>query len=322
MTRSKRAPLAALLLMGLGALPALAGEGTPEPRQHAREALVATDRAQSEATLREGSVAGFTPFLAEDAVMLAPGTYLLQGKAAITEYLGSRPLETPGGAIWWEPLRWDVSVDAQVGYSTGRLWLRQRIPSGEWLTSHGTYISTWKRDEAGAWRMAAFVRGLLGCDQPGYCGGEPPLADLPPTCRPYHDSGHHGARVEDPAVRAAEVSAADSAFAAYAQQHGTRAAFSAFASEEAYVPSGGGECGREAVDYEGGELEWTPVLSTAASTGDLGWTVGRASSMGLDREGNPRRFYSKYLTVWRRDRDGTLRWVVDGGSSRPGDERL
>jgi hypothetical protein len=45
--------------------------------------------------------------------------------------------------------------------------------------------------------------------------------------------------------------------------------------------------------------------------------VGEAT-IRVIRGGNPGTFYSKYLTVWRRMPDGSIRFLVDGGNARPG----
>ena len=57
-------------------------------------------------------------------------------------------------------------------------------------------------------------------------------------------------------------------------------------------------------------LEWTPVAAGMAGSGDLGCTVGQAAVTA-------RHWYSKYLTVWRRQRGGAWKFVADGGNSRP-----
>ncbi|HYR10632.1 MAG TPA: hypothetical protein VEQ60_22840 [Longimicrobium sp.] len=58
-----------------------------------------------------------------------------------------------------------------------------------------------------------------------------------------------------------------------------------------------------------------PVAGGMAASGDLGYTVGDGVSRGEDgRVG-----YTKYLSVWRLQPDGTWRWVVDAGNPRPAD---
>lgn len=62
-------------------------------------------------------------------------------------------------------------------------------------------------------------------------------------------------------------------------------------------------------------LEWEPVYVEVSSGGDLGWTTGpwayrRAAG------GEPVAF-GHYVTVWRRQPDGTLRAVIDAGHDHP-----
>jgi hypothetical protein len=57
-------------------------------------------------------------------------------------------------------------------------------------------------------------------------------------------------------------------------------------------------------------LEWSPIIGDAS--GDLGYTVRTATIRG-ERGVH----YSKYLTVWKRQRDGAWRFVVDGGNAAP-----
>ena len=57
-------------------------------------------------------------------------------------------------------------------------------------------------------------------------------------------------------------------------------------------------------------LDWAPVAADVAGSGDLGCTVGEAAVA-------PRRSYSKYLTVWKRQPNGAWKFVADGGNARP-----
>jgi ketosteroid isomerase-like protein len=45
--------------------------------------------------------------------------------------------------------------------------------------------------------------------------------------------------------------------------------------------------------------------------------VGNAVFIGERENGGRLAVYSKYLTVWKKQRDGNWRYVVDGGNSRP-----
>jgi ketosteroid isomerase-like protein len=122
-----------------------------------------------------------------------------------------------------------------------------------------------------------------------------------------------------------QVRAADTAFSALAQRVGTGRAFGDFAADNAQIFSTPGEfiTGPRAISESfgppggSGALVWHPVAGEIAKSGDLGFTVGNAVFTGQRDDGGQVVRYSKYLTVWKKQRDGTWRYVVDGGSARP-----
>lgn len=56
-------------------------------------------------------------------------------------------------------------------------------------------------------------------------------------------------------------------------------------------------------------LSWVPEFASAAGAGDLGYTVGRYESHRTDPSGEVIRRSGRYLSVWRRQPDGT--WTVE-----------
>ena len=118
---------------------------------------------------------------------------------------------------------------------------------------------------------------------------------------------------------AARFIAADLAFARLAGDSTAALAFERFAAPQA-VTLGGGilNNGPKAIrsTLEGGPpsaWSWHPVLAGAAGSGDLGFTVGESV---IKVEGSPAS-YGKYLTIWRRLPDGSVRFLTDGGTARP-----
>ena len=64
--------------------------------------------------------------------------------------------------------------------------------------------------------------------------------------------------------------------------------------------------------FERRNLTWKPA--EAAASGDLGYTMGYYEAKAAD--GTTR--YGKYVTIWRRQPDGSWKWVVDLGTPSPG----
>ncbi|MFY9665906.1 MAG: hypothetical protein WAK19_15795, partial [Candidatus Cybelea sp.] len=57
--------------------------------------------------------------------------------------------------------------------------------------------------------------------------------------------------------------------------------------------------------------------AVVAVSGELGFTWGRWTDTYRDKHGNIKHAYGKYLDIWRRDADGTWRWIVDIGNENP-----
>ncbi|MBA3049373.1 MAG: nuclear transport factor 2 family protein [Alphaproteobacteria bacterium] len=111
---------------------------------------------------------------------------------------------------------------------------------------------------------------------------------------------------------AAPIVAAERAFAADAPSMGVAGSFNKWSVPEAIV-IGGGQAQRIGEAYPDGPrpadeplLEWWPNFAGIARSGDLGFTTGGVAVNGR-RTGH-------YFTVWKKQPDGSWRWVYDGGS--------
>ena len=277
----------------------------------ARVRLREADQAMSDASAKAGSAQGFAEFLAEDAVMLVEGEYALRGREVIRAWLTAHPLEQ-GGTVHWEPVRWDVSADGTLGYSVGHSTVDA---AGATAKALGRYISTWRQQPDGAWRVTVTVRNAA----------KTPMTP-PAGFAPSHSLPAAAPRTMSKDAVLAEAKAADSAFSELSTKEGMGKAFIAYAAEDAILLGGpAGLFGREAIaqaytpfTLDKIDLRWEPVLGDAAASGDLAYTVGRAVATGKNAEGKPETDHVKYLTVWRRQADGQWRYVTDGGNSNPG----
>lgn len=115
-----------------------------------------------------------------------------------------------------------------------------------------------------------------------------------------------------PDVTPAPVIAAERAFAARGQEIGWVAAFREYAAPDGML--GNFDNAQEAMaqtpDEGASNLYWWPAYAGIARSGDLGFTTGPFS---IDETRRP---IGQYFTVWRRQADGTWKWIWDGGPGR------
>ena len=64
-------------------------------------------------------------------------------------------------------------------------------------------------------------------------------------------------------------------------------------------------------------IHWTPVAAEACSAGDLGYTTGSYETRSLSSDGKPVVRGGSYVTIWRKQLDGTWKVALDIGSPQP-----
>lgn len=120
---------------------------------------------------------------------------------------------------------------------------------------------------------------------------------------------------------------ADQALARAVDQR-DRAAFEALLAEDAYFLGGpDGLKGRAAVlkgwgrffVANGPRLRWSPELAEMSRSADLGYTVGRYQLEVSDAAGRNVSRNGRYVTVWRRQPDGSFRAAADAPLLPPAD---
>lgn len=265
-----------------------------------RESLLKADRALSAAVLSKGMSAAFGEAAAPDAIFLYSGAPVVAGRANIVALLDAQPTLSRN-RIQWFPLVVAVSSDGSLGATWGPIFIRPASSQDTSAQRFGKYISTWRRAASGEWQLASYVEMGLS-DQKVVMPPRVPQSTLPAA----NASAHNGARSFQ----------ADADFARMAGKEGAPKAFGAFAAPDAMTLQGTGEIvvGPTAIyarmlesPAAKAKWEWHPVYAEGSGTGDLGFTVGEAI-IGEYR--------SKYLTVWRRQPDGSIRYIVDGGNER------
>jgi ketosteroid isomerase-like protein len=73
----------------------------------------------------------------------------------------------------------------------------------------------------------------------------------------------------------------------------------------------------ESLKQPGFSITWTPVSAVVAASGDLGYTEGTNQFTVPDEKGGTVTIRGRYLTIWRKQSDGTWRCVVDFWNEAP-----
>jgi ketosteroid isomerase-like protein len=111
-------------------------------------------------------------------------------------------------------------------------------------------------------------------------------------------------------------------FAADVAKHGHEAFITHFADDGVEVVDGGGFNDKDAMRKqppwpEGTTLTWTPIKAEMAASGDLGYTYGNYIYTAKNKEGKLVTSYGKYTSIWKKQKDGEWKVVVDVGNSSP-----
>lgn len=92
------------------------------------------------------------------------GWFAPDGRQIVTgrEVIGPQDIEAlmgpafslPGYALEWAPDAARISEDGGMGWTTGRYVSRSVSPSGEAGESRGRYLTIWRRQPDGGWKVA------------------------------------------------------------------------------------------------------------------------------------------------------------------------
>ena len=200
--------------------------------------------------------------------------------------------------LLWQPLGAEMSADSMMGVSWGVAVTAPRLTPG--APQIGRYTAVWHRVN-GKWSVSALL----------FMNVQPVTTKVPVgvqmTRSPLQPGGVAGRFVD-----------ADLAFAQLARDSGAVKAFRSWAAPNAFVIGGVLTRGPAAIAHgvEGpASWRWHPVAAGSSQSGDFGWTAGEAV-ISPDK-GEP--LYSKYLTIWTKVPGNAIRFLTDGGNTRPAD---
>lgn len=116
-----------------------------------------------------------------------------------------------------------------------------------------------------------------------------------------------------------EIRQTEKEFAEMAEKEGIAAAFSYYFADSGVISYGDTILrGRSAVighyshpKYKNARLTWAPEFVDASASGDLGYTYGRYTFTARDSAGTIHESNGIFHTVWKRQADGSWKFVWD-----------
>jgi ketosteroid isomerase-like protein len=114
-----------------------------------------------------------------------------------------------------------------------------------------------------------------------------------------------------------EIVDAEASFAEMAGKEGIHKAFVAFAADDAVLQRNNNVViGKDSIDrFYGGNnatgLNWKPDFVEVSKSGDLGYTYGKYSFTSIDTTGQEKVSTGIFHTVWKRQSNGSWRFVWD-----------
>lgn len=123
----------------------------------AKSDLIAADKAFAQMSEAQGSNAAFIAFMSDTPRIFGTGNRPpIIGKEEATARFG-RGAEGNGdpkkNVLSWAPDFADVSTDGTLGTTDGRWTFTGDDGKGGAIRLTGRYITTWKKDKAGAWKV-------------------------------------------------------------------------------------------------------------------------------------------------------------------------
>ncbi len=121
----------------------------PSPEQ----VLLKADRDFAQATAQR-RLEGWMEYMAEDAVLFSGTGKPVVGKEAIRESrapaFANRDFQ-----LQWQPTHAEMFASGDMGYTVGRYELHGRSAKGEPVVRHGSYLTVWKKQPDGSWKVVA-----------------------------------------------------------------------------------------------------------------------------------------------------------------------
>jgi ketosteroid isomerase-like protein len=260
-----------------------------ETPAEAVRAMVAAEKKFYQTGQEQGTRAAFLAFLADDGIVFRPGP--VNGKEA-----WSKRQET-GLDLIWEPTLAVIARSGDFGYDAGPAKWRANKKEPN-FTGHGHFISIWKKQKDGAWKVALD------------CGIENTKSDAKPPLQLVTPKNRGQGTLES-------LQQTQDAFVVTARLDFTKA-FRQFGGDEVRLYRNGSfpTVGKKAaVELLGSEQAGVTMVVTKmdmSSSADLAYTYGICS----DTRRQPGRA-GHFVQIWQTDAIGAWKLVLDWQQALP-----
>jgi ketosteroid isomerase-like protein len=279
----------AALVLAIRSVPA-------ETPADAVRAMVDAEKKFYQTGQEQGTRAAFLAFLADDGIVFRPGP--VNGMEVWSKRQES------GLDLIWEPTFAAISRSGDFGYDTGPAKWRANKKE-EKFSWHGHFISVWKKQKDGAWKVA------LDC---GIENPEP--TGKPETLRTLVPAPEAGSKPDTAASRHA-LEQAQAGFIATAKLDFTKA-FHEFGSGEVRLyregsfPAVGHDAGTKLLGSEQAGVMMEIMKGDMSGSGDLAYCYGTSS----DTRSQPAKV-GNFFQVWQTDAAGAWKLVLDWQQALP-----
>lgn len=124
--------------------------------------LLQTDREFARAT-KAKRADGLISYFADEAVV--PKNPPLAGKFAIGDYY-QKVFSVPDFSLTWVPTKAEVFTGGKLGYTVGKYVAKFKDKSGKRMEQDGTYITVWKKQDDGSWKVIEDTGSEAGPPRP------------------------------------------------------------------------------------------------------------------------------------------------------------
>lgn len=272
--------------------------------------LLDIDREFSQLLKKRGPEEAIHNYLNDNAVILPLKSHPVHGKASILKLIKKNRLAINKKRLLWEPIFMAVSESQDFGYTYGQYEQIQNNTTGHKTGQLNYYVSVWKKGLDRKWKVI-FNIGLI--DE---------VNSQEDSISVFQIKRFNSLEKE--------LITTDIEFSNMSLKRGSIEAFYNFISDEGLCFSDEGspparkETFRELMDKRKNEkgsnslqLSWKPLFAYVSSAGDLGYTLGKHTSILFTTDDKKAIRTGYYLTIWKKQPDGTWRFVFDMGNQLP-----